>query len=93
MREGRPRGWSYSCCRLTSRSSCRARSMTVSAFCRSLAPQRILQTMLREQAIKDMLVTEASDATFALRAKIIQFPEGIASVWTMLAVRCNRTTL
>ena len=50
-------------------------------------PQRILQSMLREQAIKDMLTTNVPDALFAFRTKVTPYPEGIVSVWVMLALK------
>ena len=46
-----------------------------------------MQGMLRETAIRDMLATQVTDMTFALRIKIFAYPEHVCSVWLMLALK------
>ena len=43
--------------------------------------------MLRETAIRDMLATQVTDVHFALRVKIVAYPEHVCSVWLMLALK------
>ncbi|KAL0025262.1 hypothetical protein WJX77_011388 [Trebouxia sp. C0004] len=54
---------------------------------RSLCSSSIMQGMLREPAIRDILATQVTDISFALRVKIFVYPEHVCSVWLMLALK------
>ncbi|KAA6427328.1 MAG: hypothetical protein FRX49_01993 [Trebouxia sp. A1-2] len=54
---------------------------------RTLCSSLVLQGMLRETAIRDMLATQVTDVHFALRVKIVAYPEHVCSVWLMLALK------
>ncbi|DBB09186.1 TPA: Centrosomal protein of 76 kDa, variant 2 [Trebouxia sp. C0006] len=54
---------------------------------RTLCSSLVMQGMLRETAIRDMLATQVTDMTFALRVKIFAYPEHVCSVWLMLALK------
>ena len=54
---------------------------------RSLCLSVVVQSMLKEGAIRDMLGTHMTDITFALRVKIVPYAEHVCSVWLMLALK------
>ena len=56
-------------------------------FRRTLCPLGIVQSMLKEAAIRDILGTQVSDIAFAIRVKIFPYPEHVCSVWLMLAMK------
>lgn len=61
--------------------------LTQPLLSRSLCPSVVVQSMLKEGAIRDMLGTHMTDVTFALRVKIFPYPEHVCSVWLMLALK------
>lgn len=47
----------------------------------------MLQSMLKETAVRDMLDTQVADMSFAIRVKVFLYPEHVCSVWLMLALK------
>ncbi|KAL3149182.1 Centrosomal protein of 76 kDa [Trebouxia sp. C0010 RCD-2024] len=54
---------------------------------RTLSPSGIVQGMLKEATIRDILKTQMTDISFALRLKVFMYPEQVCSVWLMLAFK------
>ncbi|KXZ45045.1 hypothetical protein GPECTOR_59g653 [Gonium pectorale] len=50
------------------------------------------KAMVEEDQMLDIMGTTASTAAFALRVKVFAYPEGLTSVWLMLAVKYNALT-
>ena len=48
---------------------------------------KIFGLILSSDVGKDVLYTRGDNATFALRCKIFPYPQGINSIWIMIAVK------
>ena len=51
------------------------------------SPTAVLQALLADAAVKEMLATDLPRMAFALRCRLTTYPEGVTSLWVMLALK------
>eukprot|EP00798_Chlamydomonas_sp_ICE-L_P007054 gene7054-150_t len=53
----------------------------------ALSRKAIVKALMWEDQVLDILGTASTEAAFAFRAHVVPYPEGIFSIWVMLAVK------